>query len=76
MQPIFSQYAQLYPAMKKMIDLSDETTVRNFALILRQSMERPFDNSHYMPVTRDLSVNKRVMIISWLKSVEADKTHP
>jgi hypothetical protein len=29
-----------------------------------------------MPVTRDLSLNKRVMIISWLKAVEADKSHP
>ena len=69
-EPIFSQYAHLTPAMKDILDLSNYTDVTlpwNIGL-LKHSMSVGFDDPNYMPVTRDLAPKKREMILEWLNS--------
>jgi Ferritin-like len=68
-QPILQQYANLYPAMRDVLDLADyDDVVRHSrALQLAMGSMKPED-ANYMPVTRDLSPAKRDMIVGWLKS--------
>ena len=68
LQPIFQQYANLYPVMDGILDLSDYDSVvrapRPAAARVRAGPSDP--NS--MPVTRDLSRAKRAAILRWLRS--------
>jgi hypothetical protein len=57
--PMFSHYARMFPAMKEMIDLSNEQMVCAFAARISEVMQKPFDDPAYMPVTRDLSAYHR-----------------
>jgi hypothetical protein len=68
-QPILQQYANLYPAMRDVLDLSsyDDVVRHSRALQLAMGTMTPED-ANYMPVTRDLSPAKRDMIVAWLKS--------
>jgi hypothetical protein len=72
MQPIFQQFANLYPVMYTFLDLGDyEDVCRNRDMLLlafRLAEEDP--NS--MPVTRDLSGAKRAAAIRWLDAVGRD----
>jgi len=65
-QPIFQQYANLYPVMKQYVDLSDYTDVVAKASLVKATFGVPVTDARYMPVTRDLSRAKREMIIQWL----------
>jgi hypothetical protein len=67
-QSILQQYANLYPAMRSVLDLSDYADVVNHrpALELAMGVMTPED-ANYMPVTRDLSPAKREMVVAWLK---------
>ena len=72
-QPIFQQYATLFPVMKNFMNLGDYYSVvynkGNVQKTLGLSMEEP----NYMPVTRDLSKSKRDMIVKWLSDHDTPK---
>ncbi len=71
--PIFKQYANLYPIMKKpSVDLSSYHSVVGMKKIISLSMNLPMHHPNYMPVTRDMSKRKRRMITKWL-AVEKPK---
>ncbi|XP_019648076.1 PREDICTED: uncharacterized protein LOC109488316 isoform X2 [Branchiostoma belcheri] len=64
--PIFQQYANLYPSMKQIINLASYDDVKWKMKLLKHALNLPEKDPNYMPVTRDLSKNKRRMILSWL----------
>jgi hypothetical protein len=68
-EPIFTQYAQLYPVMKRIVDLSNYGSVMQHRYILQNVFDKDLHmaDPNYMPVTRDLSNAKRQMIHSWLQ---------
>jgi hypothetical protein len=78
--PIFLQYARLYPAMRDLIDLSNYTAVTNTDFNIPAKIQMvfslPMSHPGYMPVTRDLSVLKREMILSWLGNGMPEGTPP
>ena len=65
-QPIFSQYAQLYPAMMHVVNMSNYTDVKLKIGALLYALDNEVTHPSYMPVTRDLSAAKRNMILEWL----------
>ncbi|CAH1238988.1 LPA [Branchiostoma lanceolatum] len=69
--PIFQQYANLYPTMKPIIDLASYEDVTRKIELLKHTLTLPDTHPNHMPVTRDLSPQKRRMILSWL-----DNLHP
>ncbi|HSR52485.1 MAG TPA: hypothetical protein VLV83_16795 [Acidobacteriota bacterium] len=64
-QPIFSQYAKLYPVMKPIVDLSSYQSVKDNASSVERVFGLSVDNPGYMPVTRDLSPAKQQMVLRW-----------
>jgi hypothetical protein len=72
LEPIFRQYANLYPVMDRFLDLGDyESVCANRALLLLAFGLDPSD-SNSMPVTRDLSSAKRAAILRWLSEPGPD----
>jgi len=67
-QPIFQQYADLYPVMKSIVDLSSYGNVIQHLNILGNVFNTSESSSNYMPVTRDLSLPKLQMIRKWIKN--------
>jgi hypothetical protein len=67
-QPIFTQYANLYPIMRSIVDLSSFSSVVSRRRLLQQAFATPVSSPAYMPVTRDLSGAKRQMIRKWLEN--------
>lgn len=68
LQPIFQQYANLYPVMNRFLDLGNyDAVVKNARLLLLAFGLHPEDPNS-MPVTRDLSPAKRNAILAWLKN--------
>lgn len=68
-RPILTQYANLYPIMsRRLLDLTDYDSVVANAGILRLSFSLPISDPNSMPVTRDLSANKRATLLKWLDS--------
>jgi hypothetical protein len=66
-RPILSLYGNLYPIMsQRLIDLSDYDSVVAKLEIMRLSLALPLTDPNSMPVTRDLSANKRITILKWL----------
>ncbi len=65
-QPIFQQYADLYPVMRPIVDLANFANVIERLNILKNVFQTPVRSPNYMPVTRDLSSAKRQMILKWL----------
>jgi len=68
LQPIFQQYANLYPVMKRFLDLSSYDDVVANADLLQLAFGLDEGNPNLMPVTRDLSPAKRDAIMAWLKN--------
>ncbi|MBX3655179.1 MAG: hypothetical protein KF686_13415 [Ramlibacter sp.] len=68
LQPIFQQYANLYPVMNRFLNLGDYTSVVSHAGLLLLAFGLDPANPNAMPVTRDLSPAKRAAILSWLKN--------
>lgn len=67
-QPIFQQYANLYPVMRGIVNLADYNSVIQRLSALKLVFSRPVTDPNYMPVTRDLSTPKRAMIRRWLEN--------
>lgn len=72
MQPIFTQYGNLYPLMDKLIDLTSYDAISANVNILVHVFSLPESDPNSMPVTRDLSPNKRKAILRWLTSPGED----
>ncbi|CAN5820343.1 hypothetical protein BH11VER1_BH11VER1_35000 [soil metagenome] len=68
MQPIFQQYANLYPVMKRFVDLGSYPQVAGYASMLQRAFGLPIKDPNCMPVTRDLSPAKRAAILQWLQN--------
>jgi hypothetical protein len=79
-QPILFQYARLYPFMRSLIDLSDYAALTNSAFSIptkiQAAISLPRTHPAYMPVTRDLSVGKTKMILTWIKNGMPEGTAP
>jgi hypothetical protein len=67
-QPLFQRYANLFPAMNHVLDLSNYNQVVRYGPMIVEKMLAPIQSPGYMPITRDLSPGKRDMIIKWLQT--------
>ncbi|MET9690265.1 ferritin-like protein [Streptomyces sp. NPDC006514] len=65
-QPIFQQYANLFPVMRDILDLGNYNHVLRHSTYIKRTMLAPLESPNHMPVSRDLSLGKRDMIVSWL----------
>lgn len=65
-EPIFTQYANLYPVMNRFLNLADYGSVVANAGLLLLAFNLKEGNPNVMPVTRDLSPAKRAAIVSFL----------
>ncbi|WP_454742919.1 hypothetical protein [Cupriavidus necator] len=65
-QPIFQQYANLYPVMARFLDMADYKQVVANASLLSLAFGLDPSDPNSMPVTRDLSPAKRAAIQSFL----------
>lgn len=72
--PIFTLYARIAPAMKKVLDLSSFKVVTSpkYLDLLNFTLRLDFYDPSYMPTTRDLSPAKRKMILEWLEDPKYD----
>jgi hypothetical protein len=66
--PIFQQYANLYPVMKPIVDLSSQADVIAKATRIEYVFNLDPTDPLSMPVTRDLSPTRRAMLLQWLAS--------
>ena len=64
--PILQQYARLFPYMKRLLDLGDYPSVQQNREMLKYFLTLPETHPGYMPVTRDLSRDKRALILKWI----------
>jgi len=68
------QFANLYPIMSKyFIDFRDPNAVIQKRELMQFAFSRDIDDPIYMPVTRDLSENKRLTILKWLANPVIEK---
>ncbi|XP_019617050.1 PREDICTED: uncharacterized protein LOC109464484 [Branchiostoma belcheri] len=74
--PIFQQYANLYPAMKPIINLGSYEDVARKKKLLKHALTLPETDPNHMPVTRDLSPKKRQMILQWLNDLHPSSDLP
>ena len=67
-QPIFFQYARLYPVMARVLDLTSYESCLEKLLSLQIVFSLDVTDPNYMPVVRDLSTAKRTAIKTWLQN--------
>ena len=67
-KPIFQQFAQLYPIMKEVLDMSRYRDVKRYAKKIHHVLSLSVHHPSHMPITRDLSKAKREMILEWLEN--------
>ena len=73
-RPILVQYADVFPIMSnRLIDLADYDSVVAHLALMKFSFSLPRENPNSMPVSRDLSANKRTTILKWLDSKDGVK---
>ncbi|MCV9928573.1 hypothetical protein OIU83_12970 [Flavobacterium sp. LS1R49] len=73
-KPTMIQFANLYPIMSKFfIDFSDPDALIAKKDLLIFAFDRDIHDPIYMPVTRDLSENKRLTILKWLNNPIIDE---
>ena len=68
LQPIFQQYANLYPVMNRFLNLADYDSVLANRGLLSLAFGLAPSDPNVMPVTRDLSPAKRTAILTWLQN--------
>jgi hypothetical protein len=76
LQPIFQQYANLYPVMQGFLDLSDYDSVVANRQMLLMAFGLDINDSNSMPVTRDLSPTKRAAILAFLNDPQQGVAPP
>ncbi|XP_070541027.1 uncharacterized protein [Ptychodera flava] len=74
--PIFKLYANMFPSMTNIINLACYEDVRRKTKLINMTMSLPFTDPGYMPVTRDLSGQKRQAILKWLEKPKVGKPVP
>lgn len=63
---IFYIYDMLYPAMDQIIPLGNQQSVQqNIGVILERTSETIVDTTGFMPVTREMSAAKRLILEAW-----------
>jgi hypothetical protein len=68
-QPLFTQYGNLYPIMSQyVVDLTNYDSVVQRLSILQLAFSLPLRDPNHMPVTRDLGAGDRDTILKWLSS--------
>jgi hypothetical protein len=69
-QPIFAQYAKLYPYMTTAvgINLASYADVKKNLGSIRQALTWPKNDPRYMQVTRDMSRDKLSLITRWIEA--------
>jgi len=72
LQPIFQQYANLYPVMDRFLNLADYNSICAHRQLLLLAFGLDTGSPNTMPVTRDLSAAKRQAILHWLSNVGPD----
>ena len=75
-EPIFRQYARLYPQMRDLIDLSDFATVQKHLRRIADTFRLPVTDPRYMPVTRDLSDARKRRILEWIHNGAPEGVKP
>ena len=65
-KPVLQQYAKLYPFMDSIFQLDDPQVIRQNIAAFRRVLNIPVGDPRYMPVTRDMSRDKRQLILEWL----------
>ena len=63
---IFAEFALLYPIMKGFVDLSDMASVQAKKDQIDATLKYNETDPRYMPVSRDLSRDKRSLILRWI----------
>ncbi|KRA17918.1 hypothetical protein [Lysobacter sp. Root604] len=72
-QPLFTQYGNLYPIMSRyVVDLRSYDSVITRLKALRLAFSLPRRDPNHMPVTRDLSAGDRATILRWLDTPAPD----
>jgi hypothetical protein len=66
-QPIFAQYAKLYPYMTGLINLADYAQVVKNLNPIKALLSLPTTDTRYMQVTRDMSPDKVSLILKWIE---------
>lgn len=72
LQPVFQQYANLYPIMSRFLDLASYDSICQNLIPLSITFGLNAEDPNTMPVTRDLSGGKRAAILRWLTDVGPD----
>ncbi|HWX40530.1 MAG TPA: hypothetical protein VN345_05215, partial [Blastocatellia bacterium] len=67
--PILTQYARLYPYMYSQVKLDEYAIVSSNASAMISVLSISEHDPRYMPVTRDLSRDKKNLLLKWLKSL-------
>jgi hypothetical protein len=65
-QPFMLQYAVLYPFMDTIFMLSDPAVYQQNITAFQNVLISPITDPSYMPVTRDMSRDKRQALLDWL----------
>ncbi|HEV7744515.1 MAG TPA: hypothetical protein VGO56_05940 [Pyrinomonadaceae bacterium] len=67
-EPFLSQYAKLYPFMDSLFPpgLADPQVYQQNIEAFKHVLAYPLEDPRYMPVTRDMSADKRQVLIAWL----------
>ncbi len=66
-EPIFAQYAKLYPFMRNIINLGSYPEVVKNLDAIKGVLTLPTTDPNYMQVTRDMSPDKVSMILKWIE---------
>ncbi len=74
-QPFMMQYATLYPFMDSIFMLSDPTVYQQNMAAFKTVLTYPVTDPRYMPVTRDMSRDKRELLLKWLEAAPRDHQH-
>ena len=75
--PIFKKYADLYPVMTdNFVDLANYYDVLRHKKAIKETISLPESDPNYMPVTRDLSRDKKNLILKWLSKEKPDIGDP
>ena len=72
LQPVFQQYANLYPIMDRFLDMASYDSICENLTPLSIVFGLAPDDPNVMPVTRDLSASKRKAILTWLTNPGPD----
>lgn len=65
-QPILYKYYYLYAIMAGYVDLSNYDSVVANASGIQHVLSVPFEDPHYMPVSREMSQDQKQLILDWI----------